>query len=154
MVEGSRGTWLGFKEARFRKRSRAAVVWAVLLIRCAKPQPQSRAWAICSHGASACPALPSALLALQLTPGQLLLQLYPVCKQSYTPFHLLHSTYILRKTWQHVWCAHEFLLPQIPSRSDNAERLCLFDNSVSLHLLWHSIFQLKYLRVSKNTCMF
>lgn len=42
----------------------------------------------------------------------------------------------------------------ILSRSDNAGRPSLFDNSVSLHLLWHSIFQLKYLRVSKSMYTF
>lgn len=106
-----------------------------------------------SGAALHCPLLCSCCSSLQ---GSCCCSTTLYANKSCTPFHLLplHSKYILGKTWQHVWCAHEFLLPQIPSRSDNTEILCLFGNSVSLHLLWHSIFQLKYLRVSKNMCMF
>jgi len=42
-VQGSRTTWLGFKETRFRKRIGAAAVQAVLLTRCANAWPWSRA---------------------------------------------------------------------------------------------------------------
>lgn len=155
MVEGSRGTWLGFKAVRFRKRSCTATLWAVLLIRCAKPQPQSRAWAICSHGASDCPALPSSVHTADHS-GVAVTAALP-CMQTKVVFLFISSPSSPNTHWEKpdsMFGVHmDFYYHRFQAKVI-IQRLCLFGNSVSLHLLWHNIFQLKYLRVWKNMCMF
>lgn len=145
-MQGSRGTWLGFKQARFRKRRSVAVVWAVLLIRCAKPQPRSRAryiWTICSNWASNCTALWGNLSAINAA--------LPWRQTEVIYIIPLHYKYILRKPRQYFWCADEFLLPRILNRSDNAGRASLFDNS--LYIFYGIVFSSRNIKGFLKRCL-
>lgn len=138
---------------------------AVLQIRgcqsCALEQ-DTPAWTIHSSWASNRAAPCSAQHPLPLTPGtdRPLMLHQSAHKQKLYSFWSFSST--INMYWENqttllvCWLIFTIIYYyfNILSRSDNAGRPSLFDNSVSLHLLWHSIFQLKYLRVSKSMYTF